>query len=200
MKKKQKRNRLLFVVFVVAAVLFMYYRNNLDNYDIKVVSKIDDYNYNLDSNETRIYKKYFKELKNILDEEKKDEEEYAKLISKLFVIDFYTLTNKITNQDVGGLQFIHSGIRDNFYSKAVNTIYKYIKSNLYKNRHQLLPEVKDVEIKEIESIKYNENEFNDDTAYLVKLKINYIRNLDYPDELIIRIIHEDNKLSIIEVE
>ena len=42
-----------------------------------------------------IYKTYFKELSKVLNEKTIDYTEYAKLISKLFVIDLYTLDNKL---------------------------------------------------------------------------------------------------------
>ena len=35
------------------------------------------------------------------------EEEYAKVISQLFVTDLFTLDNKLTSNDIGGLQFIY---------------------------------------------------------------------------------------------
>ena len=59
----------------------------------------------------------------------------------MFVTDFYTLSTKVTNQDVGGLEFIYSKNKDNFKLKASDTLYKYIESNVYGDRKQKLPEV-----------------------------------------------------------
>lgn len=205
--KKQKRGGLnnikkiiLLVVFVsvIGIVLYNFGRENNNN-EIMVVSSIDDYNYVLDSNETRVYKKYFKELEDILASSEIDEEEYAKLVTKLFVIDFYTLTNKVTNQDVGGLQFINSSIKDNFYSKAVNTIYKYVKSNLYGTRHQNLPEVKDVEIASVKVIKFAEGNIKDNLGYEVVSNISYKKDLGYPENIIVRLVHEESKITVVEV-
>ena len=204
--KKQKRGTgkknkfVVFLVFVCITLIFIYNLNDKDSNEIMVVSKIDDYNYVLDSNETRVYKKYFKDLEKLLKSDRIDEKEYASLVSKLFVIDFYTLNNKLTNQDVGGLQFINSNIKDNFYSKAVNTIYKYVKSNIYGERYQNLPEVKDVEIEDIKSIKFDQENINDNIAYEVFCNISYKKDLGYSKRIIIRLVHEDNKLTIIEIE
>ena len=115
-------------------------------------------------------------------------------------MDFYTLNNKLTNQDVGGLQFLNSNIKDNFYDKAVNTIYKYVKSNIYGNRHQKLPEVKDVDIKSINNVKFESKNIKDDNCFEVLANIKYKQDLGYSKELILRLIHEENKLTIIEIE
>ena len=40
--------------------------------------------------------------------------------------DFYNLENKITKNDVGGLQFIHEDMQENFLLKAKDTMYKNI--------------------------------------------------------------------------
>ena len=197
----KKREFILFVVFVcVVSILIYRFNKKEDINEIVAVSSIDDYNYVLDSNETRVYKNYFKDLEKLLKSDNIDEEEYASLISKLFIIDFYTLNNKLTNQDVGGLQFINSKIKDNFYSKAVNTIYKYVKSNIYGERRQNLPEVKDVEIESIKSIKFDEGNIQDNIAYEVVCNVLYKKDLGYSDKIIIRLIHEDNKLTIVEIE
>lgn len=204
--KRQKRGGLnnfkkiiLLVVFVSVIGIVISNYNNDDSEEIMIVSKIDDYDYSLDSNETRVYKKYFKELENLLKNDEIDEEEYAKLVTKLFIIDFYTLTNKVTNQDVGGLQFLNTNIKDNFYSKAVNTIYKYVKSNIYGTRQQNLPEVKDVEIVSIKVIKFNEKNIKDNLGYEIVSSVSYKKDLGYPEKLIIRLVHEDNKLTVVEV-
>jgi len=197
--KKQKRNKILVVVVFVVIIFIIVTNLNNEQEEITVVSSINDYNYNLESNETRIYKKYFNELEQELSDNKIDEEKYAILVSKLFLIDFYTLNNKVTNQDVGGLQFISDKIKDSFYDKAINTMYKYVKSNIYGNRYQKLPEVKDIEIEEIRTIVYKVKEIEDNNAYQVKTKINYKKDLDYQEEVILTLVHEDNKLNIINI-
>ena len=203
MKKRKKNNSgkiiiLVVIVLVIAVIVFFHTRPKL--VVVSVVDEIDGYNYKLESNATRIYRKYFKELEDELKDNKIDEENYAKLISKLFIIDFYTLNNKVTNKDIGGIGFIHSSRVDSFIHDASNTIYKYVKNNLYGNRKQKLPEVNNVEIVSIDNITYKKNDLKDDLGYNVKVKVGYVKNLDYPKDVELTLIHEDNKLVIVEIK
>lgn len=206
MTKKQKRKYkrgpfiilLLVILIVLVAVWYFFFREK--QVAVTVVSKIDGYNYYLDSNETRIYKKYYKELEAELKDSKVDEEKYVEIISKLFSIDFYTLTNKLTNKDVGGIQFIHSNLQESFATNASSSLYKYVKSNLSGNRKQKLPEVNKVEVTDIEKVKYKNNDYKDDSSYQVTLEIGYVKDYDYPKKVTLTMIHEENKLSIVEVK
>ena len=79
-------------------------------------------------------------------------------------------------------------------------MYKYIKSNLYGNRKQKLPEVNDVEIKSIKQINYKNNNYQDNSGYQVEVNINYVTDYDYPKEVTLTLIHEENKLVIVEIK
>ena len=149
-KSKLKKGRVLAVILIIGVISGLFYlKNKKELQVVSVVSEIDSYNYYLESNSTRIYKKYYKELENELKDNKIDEEKYAQLVAMLFTIDYYTLNNKVTNKNIGGVQFIHSNLKERFISDSSNTVYKYVKNNLYKNRHQQLPEVNNVIVKEI---------------------------------------------------
>lgn len=200
-KLKVKREKVLAVILVLGFVTFLFFYNSRVKLQVvTTVAEIDNYQYKMESNTTRIYKKYFKELEHELEDNKIDEENYASLVSKLFVIDYYTLNNKITNKNIGGVQFIHSNLRSSFIEKASNTMYKYIKSNLYGNRKQKLPEVNDVEIKSIKQISYKNNNYQDNSGYQVEVNINYVTDYDYPKEVTLTLIHEENKLVIVEIK
>ncbi len=200
-KNKIKKERVLVVILLIGVILGLFYlKNRKELQVVSVVSEIDSYNYYLESNSTRIYKKYYKELENELKDNKVDEEKYAQLVAELFSIDYYTLNNKVTNKNIGGVQFIHSNLKDKFISDSSNTVYKYIKNNLYKNRHQQLPEVNSVEVKDLKQIKYNKKDYKDDSAYEVTVSIGYVKNYDYPTSLTITLIHENNKLVIVEIK
>lgn len=200
-KNKIKKIRVLAVILVVGVVLalFLFKTKNQLNV-VTVICEIDSYNYKLESNATRIYKKYYKELEKELLDNKVDEKNYASLIAKLFVIDYYTLNNKVTNRDIGGVQFIHSNLKDSFINKASNTVYKYLKNNLYGNRKQKLPEVNSVDIIDIKEMKYSNGDYKDDSGYKVVINIGYVKDYDYPKEVTLSIIHEDNKLVIVEIK
>jgi hypothetical protein len=203
-KKKKKeihKNRILviaLIIIILGLVVFFQTRPKLQV--VSVVSKIENYDYYIESNATKIERRYYKELEDELSDNKVDEDNYAKLVSKLFIVDYYSLNNKITNKDIGGVQFIHSGLRDKFINESSNTIYKYIENNLYGTRKQKLPEVSSVDIEKVENIKYKNSNFKDDNGYKVIAKVNYIKDYDYPKELKLTLIHEDNKLVIVEFE
>lgn len=200
-KKKQKSYLKFFLLFIIILLVgFVVYSRISSDSTIRVVSEIADYSYFLESNETKIYKKYYKELEEELSDKKINEENYAKLIAKLFLIDFYTLSNKLTNQDIGGVQFLYEDIQDNFKLKATDTLYKYVKSDIYGNRNQELPTVKDVKIESIETKDYSYLEKEDKNAFIIKTKIIYKKDLGYDEEKTLVIIHDGMKLSIVEVK
>lgn len=193
--------RRLCLIGIVVLIGTFAYKKFFTNEEIRVVARIDDYSYKLESNQTRIFKKYYRDLEEELEDDKIDEENYAKLVSQLFIIDFYTLSNKVTNQDIGGVQFLHKDIQDNFKLKATDTMYKYVKSNIYGNRKQQLPTVKDVEVKDFENISYDYQDKTDSSAFQVKVKIYYKKDLGYDEEKTLVLVHEEEKkLSIVEIK
>ena len=200
-KKAVKRNEFLIIlVVIIICGVYVFFQTKPKLVTVKVVSEIEDYNYYIESNATKIYKKYFKELEEEIKDNKIDEEKYAELISKLFIIDYYTLNNKVTNKDIGGVQFICSDLKKDFIDEAGSSTYKYVKNNLYGNRKQELPEVKDVKIEKIEKIKYKNKDYKDDSGYKVTTSVEYVKDLKYPKKVELNIIHEDNKLVIVEIK
>lgn len=196
-KKKKNNNKIMILVLLVLAlVIFFFFHTQKKLVVVEVVSKIDKYDYYLESNATQVYKDNYEELKNELKKDTIDEEAYAKLISKLFTIDFYTLDNKVTNKDIGGIQFIDDDIKDKFINESSNTIYKYVKNNLYNNRKQKLPSVSKVGITNVDKIKYKQ----DDNAYKVTASIEYKKDYNYPKEIKLTLIHKNNKLVIVEID
>ncbi len=196
------KKRIIFVIIVVYLIMgYLIYDNFFNNnaVTVNVVSTIDGYDYKLDDKDTKLFKKYYKELETLLKSKTIDEKEYASLISKLFVIDFYTLDNKVTNKDIGGKQFVSELIRENFEVNASSTIYKYVESDLYSNRKQKLPIVSSVKIESINQEKFKYSNNTDDSAYKVKLSWEYKTDLDYPTSATLTIIHESNKLTIVEL-
>ena len=200
-KKSVKKGRILIVLLVVIALgIFLYFQLKPKLIVVTVTDRIEEYDYYIESNATKIQKEYFEKLKTYIDEKSNVEEDYVKLVSKLFVTEFYTLNNKVTNKDIGGVQFIHSNLKDSFINDSSNTVYKYVKENLYGTRKQNLPEVKDVNIDKIDSVRYKNNEYSDNNGYYVKTSVSYKKNLDYPKTVELYLIHEDNKLVIVEMK
>lgn len=207
MKKKRKLKKKAVVVIVLAIIivalvagliLYKTFSSKSDN-STKVVDEIPEYGYVLENDQPKVYKNLFKELVEVLNKDTVDEEKYAKLISQMAVIDFYNLENKISKNDVGGVQFVRSKNVDNFVLKASETVYKYIEQNIYGDRKQELPEVTSSEVKEIKQEAYNYKNIKDDKAYVVTVNIGYKKDLDYPNEVTVKLLHTDKKLEIYEM-
>ena len=128
-----------------------------------------------------------------------DEEEYATLMSKLFVVDFYSLKYAISKSDVGGIQFVYSDYQDTFTTKAKDTVYAYVKSNVYGKRKQDLPNIKSIKVTNIEQKEYDGDKVQDDEAYYVELEITYDEDLDYPTTASLILVHDDKKLEVVEM-
>ena len=205
-KKRVKKKAIILVLIplvLIIAIIVVNVKNMLAKpLTVEVVSSIDEYNYYLENTDSRIYKKYYKELESELEDQKIDEENYVSLLAKLFTIDFYTLNNKMTNQDIGGIQFVHESQKESFKTEATNNIYKYVKNNLTGKRKQELPEIKNATVEEVKHLSYENEEANleDNSAYQTKVKLEYVKDLDYPTEVNLTWIHEGMKLSLVEVE
>lgn len=167
---------------------------------IKEIDNIEKFGYVLYDNKSELYKTYFEQLKETLNQEEVNESKYAEILATLFVVDFYSLNNKVTNTDVGGLDFIHEQALETFRLKAQDTIYKYIESNVYGERKQKLPEVKNVTVVNIEQTKFESDVVSDELAYTVNLTIEYVEDLKYPKEVKLTIVHVEEKLYIVEVK
>ena len=157
----------------------------------------------------------FNELKNILSQDKVDKEKYAKQISKMFIYDFYSLDDKLAKTDVGGIDFVYPTMIENFMLNAESTYYKYLESNVYKNRKQKLPIVANIKIEDmteeefeytklvenVDKSKVDEEEELDEKAYVVEVSWDYTSTAfdDYQKEAILTIVHKGKKLYIAEL-
>lgn len=183
----------ILITFLIIFIIINKKETNNNNEVNSIVEKIDqmeNYDYYLDETSTEYYKQLYNELKKILNNTEINEEEYAKIISKLFVTDLFTLDNKITSSDIGGLQFIFSGFKEDFINIAKTTLYSNVKSNIYGDRKQQLPIVSNVYINSIESssFTYQNNKYN---SYDVTLNITYQKDLGYPTKYNLSLIKND---------
>ena len=141
-------------------------------------------------------KENFKELKDILANDNINYEDYAKELVMLYVVDFYTLSNKITSSDIGGVEFIPTDMVDNFKMHAGDTMYNHVENNIYGDRKQELPTVKSVNISEVveTSYTYKDKEYD---AYKVSATWEYVSDMGYDKEGIFYLIKDNNKLYIV---
>ncbi len=207
MKLKKKVKRLLILLIIVGLVLGGYYIYSKINKkeevkEIKVINKIDKYGYQLKENKPSKYKKLFEELKEILNEENVNEENYVKKISEMFIYDFYSLSDKTAKTDVGGTDFVYKEVLENFLQNAQDTYYKYVESNVYNNRKQSLPTVSNITIDKVENIKFEYNDKYDEKAFEVDINWDYTDNQfsGYQKKATLIFIHDGIKLSLVELQ
>lgn len=189
-------------VLIVLNISFLVYQIFLKGSDeketeTKVLDTIKNYNYNLEDRDTTLYKEEFKALKTNLTSGDINYDDYAKSITKLYIIDLYTLDNKLNKYDVGGKEFVNSNALDNYIVKVEDTLYKYIEDNTYKQRNQDLPTVKSINITDFKTTAYSLNNISYE-SYEVTLTWAYNKTNTYDTSAKIIIIKDNNKLSIVE--
>lgn len=189
----------LLVGVIALGVFKIFHSSEEEKTDVNVtsvISNINDYGYTLDDRDSDYMKEVFQELEDILNATEVDYQAYAEALAKLFVIDFYTLNNKINKYDVGSLEYILSSGVYTFRQKAQDTIYRDILDNTYRDRIQDLPEITNVTILNTEETTYtlNEEEVN---AIKVEMNYEYREDLGYDTEGTIYFVRNGNKLEVV---
>lgn len=201
--KKNKLGKIIFILIGVVLVSLLIFKLITDirgsEPENKKISSIELYGYTLSKSDTKLYKDNFKELESILNKDSIDYTEYAKSISKLFVIDVFTLNNKLSSTDIGGLEFVHKDLKENFKENLGATLYKNIEINLDGKRTQDLMKVSSVTVDNVfETVyKYNEKDYK---AYLVTLSWEYTKSNDYQKSIKLTIINDNDKLYVVKGE
>ena len=210
-KKKNKnlfKNKKFWLIISSIALLYfiggiVYINLDRDSGNVKNNKNLDKgisikgFDYILYEDDIDIYKDEFKKLKKNLESSNINYTEYAESISKMFVMDLYSLEAKKNMYDVGGVQFVYPDIRDNYKLNVSNTLYKYMKDNTDGKREQVLPMVKNVNIKNEDETKYKigEEEFD---GYKINLDIEYVKDLEYDKSAEIILVKKDKYLYIVE--
>lgn len=210
-KKKNKnlfKNKKFWLIISSIALLYfiggiVYINLDRDSGNVKNNKNVDKgisikgFDYILYEDDIDIYKDEFKKLKKNLESSNINYTEYAESISKMFVMDLYSLEAKKNMYDVGGVQFVYPDIRDNYKLNVTNTLYKYMKDNSDGKREQDLPMVKSVSIKNEDETKYKigEEEFD---GYKINLDIEYVKDLEYDKSAEIMLVKKDKYLYIVE--
>ena len=191
---------LCILIFVYAAGGTIYYIATREKKDDKPIvtnkDTIKGYDYTLKSNATKLYEDEFKALKANLEGDI-NYDEYAVSIAKLFVIDLYTINNKINKYDTGGASFVYPDGRDNYKLNVQDTIYKYVEDNTNGKRTQNLPEVSSVIVKDSkkDTYKIGDNSFE---AYKINLEWSYVQDLGYDKTGEIILIKKDKNIYVVE--
>lgn len=205
LKKSVKRVLTVLVVLIVSIfiVWYLFYSDKKVAKKVKVLSKIDEYGYELTDSHSKEYEDLFYKLEKVLKKDDVNYEEYATTISKMFIFDYYSLNDKVAKTDVGGVSFVHSQALTDFLENSENTMYKYVESNLYGGRKQSLPTVSEVVVDNVETGEFEYLDISDSEAYFVKVHWSYTDKATsdgYQDEASLVFVHEDKKLSLAQLK
>ena len=164
--------------------------------EIIELDSIEKYGYVLEDRDSFLYKNTFENLSDVLMQEEIDYEEYAKLLSQLYIIDLYTINNKINQYDVGSTDFIKDEHKENFELNVKDTLYKYVEDNTYGKRVQELPEVSSITVKDMikQNVRLADQEYE---GYVVLLSWEYLKDLGYDNSAKVSLAKIDEKLYII---
>ena len=202
MKKKK-------IGIVVCSILLIYFLGGIfynifvDRSDTKKNNNVNNsvqikgFEYLSNDSDTDLFKNEFKKLKKNLESSNINYNEYALSISKMFIIDLYTLVNKKNMYDVGGIQFVYPDARENYKLNVENTLYKYMEDNSDGKREQELPEVSNVEVTSDEVYEYTIGEEKYE-GYKINLDISYVKDLEYDAKAELILVRVDKYLYIVE--
>lgn len=197
MKKKIKLLLVIIIIILIGVFIYKNINSKSTKKNVKVIDSITNFSYTLDERDTTLMKDTYNELKDVLNKSDINYEEYAKIIAKLFIIDLYTLDNKINKYDVGSLEYVYSDSKENFKLKVEDTLYKSIVDNTFGKRNNTLPIVNSIVITDVTNSKYTLQE-KDIDSYIVSLKWDYEKDLGYDKEGYVTLIKEDNKVYVVE--
>lgn len=206
LKKKAKTTLIAIIVILVVAVVGIFTYKTFFSKPVikeaKVLKEIKNYGYVLKDNKSKKYQALFKDLAKILESDEVDYKAYASKLAEMFVVDFYSLSDKTAKTDVGGVDIVLPDILNNFLENAENTFYKYVESNIYNNRKQKLPEVNTVEVESVEKTTFTYNDTIDENAYQVKVKWDYTDSdfANYQKEATLIFVNKDKKLYLVELK
>ena len=186
----------MILIYSVGGIYYIEYVYKDNNEPVvKNLVEIEGYPYSLKSNACKLYIDEINILKDNL-ENKYNEEEYIKSISKLYIIDIYSLKNKLNKYDIN-VDFIYPDIVSNYRLNIENTLYKYLENNSDGNRNQELPVVSNVIIDEMLDEKYSLNKENV-PCKKVKVTIEYENDLGYDKSGTITLVKQDKYYYIVE--
>lgn len=189
---------LMFLIFVYSLVGIFYLKYiyvSPNESVIKNLDSIDGYAYILRSNASSLYKSEFNLLKENLEGEKNDEE-YLKSICKLYIIDLYSMNDKLNKYDIN-TDFIYNQDILNYKINLQDTLYKYLEDNSDGKRVQELPSVSRVEVVDLKDTTFKINDAEVNTKE-VSLEWEYEKDLGYDNKGTLVLVKEDNLYYIVE--
>lgn len=200
MKKKYKLLLCILVICIIIIIGLLVVKNigkETPKNTVKVIDSIVDFSYTLDERDSSLMKDTYKNLKKVLSSRDIDYEEYSKLIAELFIIDLFTLDNKINKYDVASLEYVYPDNLDNFKLNVQDTLYKNIDDNTYGKRVEKLPIVSSIEVLDVKQSTFKLKDENVN-SYVVSLKWSYEQDLGYDKEGIVTLVKKDKNVYVVE--
>lgn len=203
MQKKYKVGLVILVILIllVGGILvgsFFHQEKKVEKVT-KQVDSIAGYSYTLDDRDTSLMKDVFVSLKEVLESDEIDFQKYAEYLSELFIIDTFTINNKINKYDVPALEYLDEESIANFKLLIEDTIYKYVEDDTDGKRLQVLPEVASINMDNIVEDVY----MYQDTSYpsfVVSLNWKYEKDMGYDSKAKITLIKKNDKLFIVKYQ
>ena len=199
MKRRKKKRvvnffKIIVTIVIVGVIIFIFYTK----YPFKNNHKVDDirgYHYVIENRDSKLMKDNFALLKDVLLSQEIDYEKYAEYLSKLFVIDLYTLSNKNNKYDIGGTEYVYPDNVNSYKLKAQDTLYKYLENK--DERKQNLPTVSEISLDSIEetTYKYKDKEY---AAYRITLSWEYTKDYGYDTQADLVIMKDNKFLYVVE--
>lgn len=195
-RKRKLKKRALFIIISIIICILLYILIFHSSAVISIIKKTETtskFDYTLEKRDTDLMKENFKELDKILSEDQINYDKYADVLSKLFIIDLYTIDNKKNMYDVGSLEYVYD--KDNFKINAQNTLYKYIEDESTR-KSRTLPIVKSINIdeKSTGTFDYNDNTYD---SYIFNMSWTYEKDLGYDNKGKVEIIKIEDKLYVV---
>lgn len=200
MKKKYKLLLRILVICIIVIIGLLVVKNigkETPKNTVKVIDSIVDFSYTLDERDSSLMKDTYKDLKKVLSSKDIDYEKYSKIIAELFIIDLFTLDNKINKYDVASLEYVYPDNLDNFKLNVQDTLYKNIDDNTYGKRTKKLPIVSSIEVLDVKQSTFKLKD-EDVNSYVVSLKWSYEQDLGYDKEGIVTLVKKDKNVYVVE--
>lgn len=187
-KKSNKKLILIVVISIIIGISsFVIWKFVFDKdapktvVQIKELDNLEEYNYTLTDKDTKYFESEYEILKDLLTKDEVDEEKYVTQVARMFTIDLYTMSTKVNKYDVGGIEYYYVTNKKMYEQKVIDTLYSSMLDDTYGDRKQELPEIKNIETISIEKINYMLGD-KEVTGYLVKLEMEYVKDLGYDTE------------------
>jgi len=206
---------ILIVMVVLAGLLYLAWSGKKEptkeKVEVKELENLgDDWGYTLKDNDSELFKSEFAILKEIINSDSIDTQKYSEQVAKMFIIDVYTLSTKMSIYDVGGIEFFYSDEDANtmFQQKLIDTMYSTLEDNTYGDREQELPEVKSINVESSEKTTFEYIKKVDDKevkekleGFKVLLTWDYVKDMGYDKKAELIVVKDgEKKYSVVKIK